>query len=166
MSDTLEVREVRVVGRKEVRVPGEFSDSSSASPQLNNWQAGDIVQLVLDHGKLKPPDIYRLLQESASDLCKPFLKLLVDMGRSTTVVLPECKERLYQLVLEGYLRPSTPLSHISPREKLIQYEVEEVGKKTGFLTAKELRQAKEAAWVRMRREEQEEVLERNGIVGA
>ena len=71
---------------------------------------------------------------------------------------------LYKLVSEGYLRPSTALSHISPREKLIQYEAEEVGKKTGFLTAKELRQAKEAAWARVRREEQEEATERNGIV--
>jgi len=71
---------------------------------------------------------------------------------------------LYKLASEGYLRPSTALSHISPREKLIQYEAEEVGKKTGFLTAKELRQAKEAAWARVRREEQEEATERNGIV--
>jgi DNA-directed RNA polymerase III subunit RPC3 len=47
---------------------------------------------------------------------------------------------------------------------LIQYEVEEVGKKTGFLTAKELRQAKEAAWARVRREEQEEVVDKTGIV--
>lgn len=71
---------------------------------------------------------------------------------------------LYQLVSEGYLRSSTELSHISPREKLIQYEVEEVGKKTGFLTAKELRQAKIAAWTRRRREEQEEVTEKTGLV--
>ena len=71
---------------------------------------------------------------------------------------------LYKLVSEGYLRPSTALSHISPREKLIQYEAEEVGKKSGFLTAKEVRQAKEVARVRVRREEQEEVKEKNGIV--
>jgi hypothetical protein len=71
---------------------------------------------------------------------------------------------LYKLVSEGYLRPSTALSHISPREKLIQYEVEEVGKKSGFLTAKELRQAKEAARARVRREEQEEVTQKSGIV--
>lgn len=71
---------------------------------------------------------------------------------------------LHKLVSGGYLRPSTALSHISPREKLIQYEVEEVGKKTGFLTAKELRQAKETARARLRREEQEEVMEKNGIV--
>ena len=71
---------------------------------------------------------------------------------------------LYKLVSEGYILPSTVLSHTSPREKLIQYEAEEVGKKTGFLTAKELRQAKEAAWARVRREEQEEATEKNGIV--
>lgn len=80
--------------------------------------------------------------------------------------MSECKETLYKLVSEGYLRPSTTLSHISPREKLIQYEAEEVGKKTGFLTAKELRQAKEAARARVRREEQGEVTGKNGIVSA
>jgi len=77
-----------------------------------------------------------------------------------------CKETLYKLVSGGYLRPSTALSHTSPREKLIQYEAEEVGKKTGFLTAKELRQAKEAARARVRREEQGEVTGKNGIVSA
>ena len=75
-----------------------------------------------------------------------------------------CKETLYKLVSEGYLRPSTVSSHTSPREKLIQYEVEEMGKKTGFLTASELRQAKEAARARVRREEQQEVTEKNAIV--
>ena len=74
------------------------------------------------------------------------------------------KETLYKLVSEGYLRPSTVSSHTSPREELIQYEVEEVGKKTSFLTAEELRQAKEAARARVRREEQEEATEKNGIV--
>lgn len=77
-----------------------------------------------------------------------------------------CKETLYKLVSGGYLRPSTALSHTSPQERLIQYEVEEVGKKTGFLTAKELRQAKEAARARVRREEQGEVTGKNGIVSA
>ena len=81
-------------------------------------------------------------------------------------MVSEYKETLYKLVSEGYLRPSTALSHISPREKLIQYEVEEVGKKTGFLTAKELRQAKEAARARVRREEQGEVTGKNGIVSS
>jgi DNA-directed RNA polymerase III subunit RPC3 len=79
-------------------------------------------------------------------------------------VASECKEMLYTLVSGGYLRPSTALSHISPREKLIEYEAEEVGKKSGFLTAKELRQAKEAALARVRREERTEVTEKNGIV--
>lgn len=35
---------------------------------------------------------------------------------------------------------------------------------TGFLTAKEQRQAKEAAWARVQREEREEVTEKNGLV--
>ena len=41
-------------------------------PRLNGLQGGEIVQLVLGHGKLKPPDIYRLLQESTPNLCKQF----------------------------------------------------------------------------------------------
>jgi DNA-directed RNA polymerase III subunit RPC3 len=71
---------------------------------------------------------------------------------------------MYKLVSERYLRPSTALSHISPREKLIQYEVEEVGKMTGFLTAKEQRQAKEIALARVKREELEEVTQKSGLV--
>ena len=74
----------------------------------------------------------------------------------------ECRGTLYKLVSEGYLRPSTASSHTSPREKLIQYEAEEVG--TSFLTAKELRKAKETARARVNREEREEVTEMNGIV--
>lgn len=76
----------------------------------------------------------------------------------------ECREALYKLVSEGYLRPSTASSHTSPREKLIQYEAEEVGKQSGFLTAKELRQAQETARARVNREEHEEAKEMNGIV--
>ena len=76
----------------------------------------------------------------------------------------ECRETLYKLVSEGYLRPSTASSHISPREKLIRYEAEEVGKQTGFLTVKELRQAQEIARARVNREEHEEAMEMNGIV--
>lgn len=49
-------------------------------PPLNERQGGEIVQLVLDHGKLKPPDICRLLQESASEWCKPFVSLLFIPG--------------------------------------------------------------------------------------
>ena len=41
-----------------------------------------------------------------------------------------------------------------------------MGKRTGFLTAKELRQAKEAARARVGREEQGEVTGKDGIVSA
>lgn len=81
-------------------------------------------------------------------------------------MISEYKEALYKLASEGYLRPSTTSWHISPREKLIQYEAEEAMKRTGFLTAKELRQSKEAARARVRREQQEEATEKNGFVSA
>lgn len=64
-------------------------------------------------------------------------------------------QTLYKLVEEAYLKPSTLLSHLSPRDKLIRYEAEEKRKITGFPTARELREAKEVAEARLRREEEE-----------
>lgn len=64
-------------------------------------------------------------------------------------------QALHKLVDASYLRPSTVLSHISPRDKRITYETEEKAKISGFPTAKELRQAKEMAEVRLKREEEE-----------
>jgi DNA-directed RNA polymerase III subunit RPC3 len=70
---------------------------------------------------------------------------------------------LYKLVSASYLKPSTILSHLSPRDKAIQYEAEEKRKIAGFPTAKELRQAKEVAKARLKREEEE--AEKIGLVG-
>lgn len=49
-------------------------------PQMTGHQGGEIVQLVLDHGKLKPPDIYRLLQESTPDSCESFVLFPTVLG--------------------------------------------------------------------------------------
>ena len=58
--------------------------------------------------------------------------------------------------MEGsYLKPSTILSHISPRDKRIKYEAEEKLKISGFPTAKQLREAKEIVDARLKREEEE-----------
>jgi hypothetical protein len=73
-------------------------------------------------------------------------------------------QALYKLVAEHYLKPSTILSHISPRDKRIQYEKEEKAKISGFPTAKELRQTKEAADARLKREEEE--AEKVGLVSS
>jgi hypothetical protein len=62
---------------------------------------------------------------------------------------------MHKLVSENYLKPSTGLSHVSPTDKQIRYEVEEKEKISGFPTAKELKQAKQVAEVRLRREEEE-----------
>jgi DNA-directed RNA polymerase III subunit RPC3 len=70
---------------------------------------------------------------------------------------------LHKLVTSCYLKPSTVLSHISPRDKRISYEAEEKAKISGFPTAKELRQAREAAAGRLKREEDE--AEKVGLVG-
>ncbi|KAJ6606563.1 RNA polymerase III subunit RPC82-domain-containing protein [Mycena vulgaris] len=104
------------------------------------WQAGqifgnagaEIVQLILDHGKLRPPDIISELT-------------------AATVY----SQALHALVTAAYLKPSTILSHISPRDKRIRYEGEEKAKIAGFPTAKELREARESAEARLKREEEE-----------
>ncbi|ETW85681.1 hypothetical protein HETIRDRAFT_308981, partial [Heterobasidion irregulare TC 32-1] len=64
-------------------------------------------------------------------------------------------QALYKLVVSSYLKPSTLLSHISPRDKRLKYEAEEKAKISGFPTAKELRQSKETAEARLKREEEE-----------
>ncbi|KAF8350880.1 RNA polymerase III subunit RPC82-domain-containing protein [Amanita rubescens] len=106
--------------------------------QIFGKAAAEIVQLILDHGKLRPPDIIEAL--SAGDF----------KGLSMY------QQALYKLVANAYLKPSTVLSHISPRDKQIKYEAEERSKISGIPTPKELRQTKELANVRLKREEDEE----------
>ncbi|CDO70737.1 hypothetical protein BN946_scf184798.g52 [Trametes cinnabarina] len=106
--------------------------------RLYGKSGAEIVQLVLDHGKLRPPDI--IAQASVYDPIK------------APAVL---SQTLHKLVEEGYLKPSTVLSHFSPRDKLIQYEAEEKRKISGFPTAREVREAKEVAVARLKREEEE-----------
>ncbi|KAF7338623.1 RNA polymerase III subunit C3 [Mycena venus] len=109
------------------------------------WQAGqlfgdegaEIVQLILDHGKLCPPDIVSVLSHD---------------DQKAVIVYSQV---LHALVTAGYLKPSTILSHFSPRDKRIRYEAEEKAKIVGFPTAKELREAKETAEARLKREEEE-----------
>ncbi|KAF8431810.1 hypothetical protein L210DRAFT_867070 [Boletus edulis BED1] len=99
--------------------------------------SAEIVQVMLDHGKLRPPDIISRLSR-------------YDPKSASMYV-----QSLYKLVSESYLKPSTLLSHNSPRDKRIKYEGEEKAKMTGFPTAKELREAKVTAEARLRREEKE-----------
>ncbi|KAI9064257.1 hypothetical protein FKP32DRAFT_1626167 [Trametes sanguinea] len=106
--------------------------------QLYGKSGADIVQLVLDHGKLRPPDIIAQLS-------------IYDPVKAPAVV----SQTLHKLVEEAYLKPSTILSHFSPRDKLIQYETEEKRKISGFPTAREVREAKEVAVARLKREEEE-----------
>ncbi|KAI0295513.1 hypothetical protein BC826DRAFT_1008186 [Russula brevipes] len=96
-----------------------------------------IVQLLLDHGKLRPPDI---------------ISRLAPQGSKDSAVYAQA---LHKLVTSFYLKPSTALSHVSPRDKRITYEAEEKAKIPGFPTAKELRLAREVAAGRLKREEEE-----------
>ncbi|KAF5387156.1 hypothetical protein D9615_001690 [Tricholomella constricta] len=105
--------------------------------QLFGKAASEIVQLVLDHGKLRPPDILSLL------------------GAYDTKTITVYTQAIHNLVSTSYLKPSTILSHVSPRDKRIQYEAEEKTKIAGFPTAREIREAKEVAEARLKREEEE-----------
>ena len=78
--------------------------------------------------------------------------LRVDMILGASVY----QQALHKLVAGAYLKPSTVLSHISPRDKQIKYEAEERSKLSGIPTTKELREAKELAGARLRREEEAE----------
>lgn len=106
--------------------------------QLFGKAAAEIVQLILDNGKLRPPVV------------------IAHLSRFDRVKAPMVySQAFHQLVEASYLKPSTILSHQSPRDKRIKYENEEKAKVSGFPTAKELRQAKEVAGARLRREEEE-----------
>ncbi|EJF65699.1 RNA polymerase III subunit RPC82-domain-containing protein [Dichomitus squalens] len=106
--------------------------------QVYGKAGAEIVQLILDHGKLRPPDIVSQLS-------------IYDPIKAPAVI----SQTLHKLVEATYLKPSTVISHLSPRDKRIRYETEEKRKISGFPTAKELRQAKEIADARLRREEEE-----------
>ena len=119
--------------------------------------------MILDHGKLRPPEIMARLSVNdpkgrmSVQTTKVQAHLLLVVG--STVY----SQAFHKLVMSAYLKPSTVLSHVSPRDKRIKYEAEEKAKITGFPTAKELRQAKEAADVRLKHEEAE--AEKVGLVG-
>ncbi|KAK2467069.1 hypothetical protein APHAL10511_001327 [Amanita phalloides] len=104
--------------------------------QIFGKAAAEIVQLILDHGKLRPPDILSTL--------------LVGDQKSAAVY----QQALHKLVAGSYLKPSTVLSHISTREKRIKYEVEERSRISGIPTAKQLREAKELVGIRLKREDE------------
>ncbi|KAG2045593.1 hypothetical protein BDR06DRAFT_978096, partial [Suillus hirtellus] len=59
------------------------------------------------------------------------------------------------LIFSAYIKPSTLLSHHSPRDKRIKYEAEEKTKIAGLSTAKELREVQETAEAWLKREEEE-----------
>lgn len=124
-------------------------------------QAADIVQTILDHGKLRPADILANLS-GGDPKCMPTILLCESLISTSRIVSGQYNQMLTKLVSASYLKPSTVLSHISPRDKSIQYETEEKRKIVGFPTAKELREAKDVAQARLKREE--EAAEEVGLV--
>ncbi|KAF8163124.1 hypothetical protein B0H34DRAFT_694196 [Crassisporium funariophilum] len=132
--DEIEMFEINV---DECLIRLRFGQFVWLSEQIFGQTACEIVQVILDHGKLRAADIMSLL--SVYDAKKISLY----------------NQTLHKLVSGSYLKPSTVLSHLSPRDKCIQYEAEEKRKITGFPTAKELREAKDIAQARLKREEEE-----------
>ncbi|KIK63714.1 hypothetical protein GYMLUDRAFT_162468 [Collybiopsis luxurians FD-317 M1] len=113
--------------------------------ELFGVAGASILQLVLDHGKLTPSQIFSKLNAAATTS-------YLSSEDKTPIVYSQA---LYKLVSKHYLKPSTVSSHISPRDKRIQYEAEEKAKLSGFPTSRQLREAKETADARLRREEEE-----------
>ncbi|KIY67670.1 hypothetical protein CYLTODRAFT_422316 [Cylindrobasidium torrendii FP15055 ss-10] len=99
-------------------------------------KAREILELVLDHGKLRPEEIMREIKETH------FVSDVKDYNKALT-----------QLVKLRYLKPATALGHQSPRDKLIKYEAAERAKISGLPTTKQLREAKEVAYAMWKREE-------------
>ena len=64
-------------------------------------------------------------------------------------------QALHKLVESSYLKPSTVLSHVSPRDRRIKYDAEEKAKINGFPTAKQLKEAREVVTARIKREDEE-----------
>ncbi|KAI0028524.1 RNA polymerase III subunit RPC82-domain-containing protein [Vararia minispora EC-137] len=131
--DDAEVFEVNI---DECLVRLRFGRYIWQTEELFGPEAANIVTAVLENGKLKPPHIMR--------------SLTVD-HKSKAVYA----QALHKLVSESYLKPSTVLSHQSPRDKIYQYEAEEKAKMAGIPSAKDLREVREAAEARFRREEEE-----------
>lgn len=143
-AETTEDGEVLEVNIEECLARLRFGTYVHTTNQLFGNEEAEIVQLVLDHGKLLPPDI--IARASA-----------FDSNRSSSY-----SKALLSLVSKRYLKASVILAHQSPRDKLIKYEAEEKAKISGFPTSKELREAREVAEARLRREEDE--AEKVGLV--
>lgn len=99
------------------------------------------MQAVLDHGKLKPPDILAACGSSS-----------LDSPKDVTLR----SRALYKLVSASYLKAATVRSLVSPRDQIIKYEEEEKAKLSGLPTTGQLREAKEQALARIRMEKEEE----------
>ncbi|KAI0086297.1 RNA polymerase III subunit RPC82-domain-containing protein [Irpex rosettiformis] len=106
--------------------------------QLYGKAGAEVVQLILDHGKLRPPEIISQLS-------------IYDPVKGPSIY----SQALHKLVENSYLKPSTILSHVSPRDRRIKYEAEEKAKISGFPTAKQLKEVKEVASARIKREEED-----------
>ncbi|EJD53249.1 hypothetical protein AURDEDRAFT_180799 [Auricularia subglabra TFB-10046 SS5] len=115
-----------------------FGHYMSLAREIFGQEASEIVAILLDHGKLRLPDILS--------------RLLVSKPKEQAVYT----QMVHKLISSTHLKPSTVLSHICPRDKLINYEADELKKKkTAIISAKDIREAKDLAVARLRKEEEE-----------
>lgn len=118
-------------------------------------KAAEVVQLILDNGKLRPPEIISRLAIYDPVKGRSWAGPLSVVILTAPPAPAKYSQALHKLVDGHYLGPSTVLSHLSPRDKRIRYEGEEKAKISGFPTAKELKHARETAEARIKREEEE-----------
>lgn len=104
---------------------------------------------------MKPSDLISQLSSSSSKGNSKSTSINPNPNYPPSVGPSPYKQALLKLVNSSYLIPCSVLFHISPRDKLLQFEAEEKSKLKNFPTAKELRQAKEVAEARLKREQED-----------
>ncbi|KDQ13190.1 hypothetical protein BOTBODRAFT_111828 [Botryobasidium botryosum FD-172 SS1] len=93
--------------------------------------AAEVVSLILDHGKLRLPDIIDHLASRDSKKQKLY------------------KNAVFTLLDSRYLKPTTGRAHNSPCDFLIDFEEKEKAANKSVLSAKQLRELKERARIEL-----------------
>ncbi|KZT44098.1 hypothetical protein SISSUDRAFT_1085644 [Sistotremastrum suecicum HHB10207 ss-3] len=134
-SETEEEGEILEINVDECLARLRFGRFVWLTGQIYGQEASQIISIILDHGKLKINDVLDLLSVYDSKLMQTY------------------KSMFQTLFTAGYVRASTALSHLSPRDKLIAYEEEARALLKGLPTAKQLREVRETAVARVNADE-------------
>lgn len=148
-----------VSGREGVRVQRCTAADALRPPRI---QGREIIQLVLEHGKLQAGDIMdRLAPDDDESECNHEAR--VDACQLLTdTLLPRLAERhsvsllLRKLLWQAYLRPSTLAQHRNPRDKEIAYSLIEQKMTKSVLTPKQMQAIRERVAERIAKEAMED----------